>query len=365
MKTRTSPLISLYRLLAAFIITVLISGCADDNPSSLEESGKVAITDMTGRSVMIPRPEEIKRAAILTSPQVLAAYAIGVQDKLCGITNAVKNREMLTRLDPHIKDVPAVRTQAGQVNIEALLQTAPDIVIGSETDMQPVEKSTGLPALRINIAPANGSIDQTREEIRFFGRVFGRTDRAEAYNAYMDNMLSMIKNALSDMPPEKRLRIFMGFNTDHLITYGGDTFMDEFIRAAGCVNAADEISSLGGKEGGQVTVSMEQVLSWDPDIVIIDSGNPDELYSDPSWSRLKASANRRIYRIPAGLFIWTRVSCEASVMLPEWLAVTAYPDRLGRLDLNKEIKRFYADIFRFNLADSDIHNILFPSQERK
>jgi iron complex transport system substrate-binding protein len=320
---------------------------------------------MTGRPIKVPQPKDIKRVAVLTSPQVLAAYVVGVQDKLCGVTNAVKSWDMMNMFDPHLKKVPAVRSQAAQVNIEALLQADPDIVIGSETDIAPVEKSTQLTTLRVNTSPASGSIKQTQDEIRFFGLVFNKQEKSEQYVSYLDNILSLIKFGLKDVPAEKRLKVFMGYNPDHLTTFGGGTFMDDWIKAAGCVNAAAAISSLGGKEGGQVTVSMEQVLSWDPDIVIIDNGNPDDLLRDPSWSKLKACQNKKVYRLPVGLFIWNRASCEAAVMLPQWLAITAYPDKLNFMSINDRVREFYAKIFGFQMTDHLIQKILYPNQDQK
>jgi iron complex transport system substrate-binding protein len=365
LKIKPSSAIILSNLLIAFVISGLISGCGDKKPSGAAKALTSAIQDMTGRSVMIPDAKDIKRVAVLSSPQVLAIYVVGVQDKLCGVTNAVKNWDLVNMFDPHLKAVPAVRTQAGQVNIEALLQASPDIIIGSVTDMEPVEKSTQLTTLRVSSAPAKGSISQIRDEIRFFGSVFGKGERAERYVSYLDNILSLIKFSLSDIPAEKRLKVFMGFNADHLTTYGGNTFMDEWITAAGCVNAAGATSGLGGKEGGLVTVSMEQVLSWDPDIVIIDNGNPDDFSNDPAWSKLKASRNKKVYRMPSGLFIWNRASCEAAAMLPQWLAITAYPDKLNFLNINDQVRDFYFKTFEFKFPDNIIRNILYPPLDQK
>lgn len=314
---------------------------------------------------MIPEPKDIKRVAVLTSPQVLAAYVVGVQDKLCGVTNAVKKWDMLNMFDPHLKKVPAVRAQMSEVNIEALLQADPDIVIGSEQDMDKVDKSAKLTTLRIYSAQVNGSINQTKEEIRFFGLVFNKQEKSEQYVSYLDNILSLIKFSLADIPADKRLKVFMGYNADHLTTYGAGTFMDDWIKAAGCINAAGAVSGLGGKEGGQVIISMEQVLSWDPDIIIIDNGNPDDLLNNPPWSKLKACQNKKVYRLPVGLFIWNRASCEAAVMVPQWLAVTAYPDKLNFMNINNRVREFYSRIFGFQLTDHLIHNILYPGQDQK
>ena len=165
---------------------------------------------------------------------------------------------------------------------------------------------------------------------------------------------------MADLGQGKKLKVFMGYNPDHLTTYGGGTFMNEWIEAAGCVNAARDISSLGGKEGGLTAISMEQVLSWNPDVVVIDSGSPGSLAGDAVWSGLSAVKNRRVFRLPVGVFIWNRPSCEAGVMLPEWLALTAYPNRFRNMDIRSEVKRFYQEIFHFAFTDEDVRRILHP-----
>ena len=364
LKRNSSTRISLYYILASLITSIIISGCGD-NKSTRDKSNQVSVEDMTGKSVMVPQSQDIKKIAVLTSPQVLDVYAIGLQDRLCGITDEVKNLELLNMFDPHLKKVSAVRTQEGQVNTQALLDADPDIVISSEDDMESIEKSSQVTTIRINSSRSQGSISRIRDEMRFVGRVFNKQEKAEQYVSYLDNILSLIKFTLADMPAENRVKVFMGFNAGHLATYGSDSFMDDWIKAAGCVNAAGSISGTGEKEGGLVTVSMEQVMSWDPDIVIIDNGDPDALLNDPSWSKLKAVQNKKVYRLPKGILDWNQVSLEGAAMVPQWLGVTAYPDKLNFLNMNDQASGFYTNIFALRFSDNLIHKILYPSQDQK
>lgn len=334
------------------------SPVASASPSA--KPANITITDMTGRQVTIPSPENIKRVAVQTSPQVLEAYAIGIQDKLCAVTNAVKMWDLLTKVDPRLKDVPATRAGNAQINLEALLQANPDVCIGGEMDMQVIEKGTNLPTLRISQGAAGAYFDQLKKEMTFFGSVFAKESRAKTYNSYLDNMLNTVKTATADLTADKKMKVFMAYNADHLTTFGNDTFMTEWIQAAGCINSAN-ISSLGGKEGGLATVSLEQILSWNPDIIVIDTGKPEDLYNDATWSKLTAVKNKKVYRLPLGVFIWNRPSCEAGAMLPKWLSLTAYPSRFANTDIKSEVKKFYSDVFQFNFTDDDINKILNPS----
>jgi iron complex transport system substrate-binding protein len=341
-------------------------GCSSIHAQSNQQTGTsartkmITITDMAGRRVTLPSPEYIKRVAIQTSPQVLEAYAIGIQDKLCAVTNSVKMWKTLTKVDPRLANVPATRSTNAQINIEALLQTNPDVCIGGDMDMQVIEAVTSLPTLHITQGTPGAYFEQLKKEMSFFGLVFGKAARAKVFNEYLDKLQATIRSATADLKPEKKLKVFMGYDADHLVTYGGNTFMNEWIEVAGCVNAAKSISSLGGKEGGLTNISMEQVLAWDPDIIVIDNGNPADLYKDAVWSRLSAVKNKRVYRLPVGVFIWNRPSCEAGAMLPEWLAFMAYPNRFKNMDIKSEVKRFYSDVFRFKFTDEDVRKILSP-----
>jgi iron complex transport system substrate-binding protein len=318
------------------------------------------ITDMTGRRVTIPAPAYIRRVAVQTSPQVLNAYAVGIADKLCAVTNAVKMWKLLTKADPRLKNVPATRAGNAQINIEALLQTNPDVCIGGELDMQAIEKLTKLPTLRIAQGTPGAYFESLRKELAFFGSVFGKESRVRIFDAYLDNALGTVRTATAGMAREKRLKVFMGFDADHLTTYGGGTFMDEWIEASGCLNSAQSIQSPGGREGGLASVSMEQVLGWNPDIVIIDAGKPEDLYNRTAWSALSAVKSKKVYRLPMGIFLWNRPACEAAVLFPQWLALSAYPGRFKGFDIRSRAKRFYSEVFALNFTDDDINQILNP-----
>jgi iron complex transport system substrate-binding protein len=374
---KKTPILVISLVMALAVIASLVAGCSSAStptattPAVTTPATQVAasqtpkattrtITYMTGRSVTIPTPENIKRVAVLTSPQIIEMYIIGAQDKLCAVTNAVKQWTFLQKIDPKVKDLPAVRAQAAQINIESLLQANPDFCMGSEMDMQVVEKSTTIPTLRIATNSTSNFLEAQKTEVKFFGMVFGKDAQAAKYTAYLDNTTATVKAATADLTKDKKLKVYLGFNADHLTTFGGDTFMNEWIETAGCVNSAQPITSLGGKEGGLATVSMEQILSWNPDIVCIDNGKPQDVYNDPNWAKIPAVVNKKVYSLPVGMFIWSRTSSEAAAMLPKWLSLTAYPDRFKDTTIDKELKKFFADIIGYNLTDDDVKTILYP-----
>jgi len=158
-------------------------------------------------------------------------YVIGEQSKLCAVTNAVKQWPLLKEIDPRISSVPAVRSSAAQINTEALLQSNPDLCIGSQTDMQVVEKATSIPCLEIATNQTSNFIQAQIDEVNFFGKVFGQQDKAAKYVAYLNNTTSSVTSALANLPQDQKLKVYMGYNADHLTTYGGSNFygrMDQY-----------------------------------------------------------------------------------------------------------------------------------------
>jgi iron complex transport system substrate-binding protein len=103
---------------------------------------------------------------------------------------------------------------------------------------------------------------------------------------------------------------------------------------------------------------MEKVLEWNPDILVIDSGLPSDLYTDSRWSAVKAVRDRKVYRQPMGVFIWDRPTAESAVLHPLWLAKIAYPERFEDIDMVREIKNFYREIMSFDLTDEQVNAIL-------
>ena len=350
------------KILAFVAIIAIVSAgmcgvCVTEQGLSTTQKTRTII-DLTGRTVKIPA--EINRVAVLTSPCVQEMYIMGEEDKLCAITTSAKNRWLLQKMDPRIGDIPDPRHTCAQINIEELLRTDPDICIGSVMDMAVVEKNTGLITVRIGAPDA--SFATLRREITLFGKIFGKEDMANQYISYLDRTLNMIESEISGIPAEKKIKVFLGFGPNHLVTYGGDTYMQERIEAAGCINVAREVSTLGGKEGGLQVISLEQVLAWNPDVIIIDGGTPEDLFCDPQWSGISGIKDKKVFCLPQGIFIWNRPSAEAAVLFPEWLAKISYPGNFEDLNMNEEIKNFYSEIFDYELSDEDVSRILYPQR---
>jgi iron complex transport system substrate-binding protein len=322
--------------------------------------GKTRIfSDMLGNRIEVPDP--LTRVALLGGPTGQIAYILGARNQLCAVTKSLKTSELINQIDPSVKNLAAPRTTSGQVNVEELILSDPQLVIAGDLDASIVEKKTRIPVARLK-STMNQSFDLLKEEIRFYGKAFGKEARAEKYVQYLQRTLDRIRLRIKEIPKDKWKTVFNGYSANHLVTLGGDTFMQQHMDAAGCRNAATSILTSGTREGGLHTglaeVSMEKVLEWNPDILVIDFGSPAEIYSNPKWKTIKAVQNKKVFRQPIGAFIWDRPTAESAVLHPLWLAKVAYPELFANINMLQEIKQFYKEIMSFDLNDAQAKAIL-------
>ncbi len=356
------PVRSVAAILAALLICVIAACTSDRSPG--EDATRV-ITDMTGRKIRVPDP--LTRVALFGGPTGQIAYILGARDQLCAVTSSLKGSELISSFDPSIKNLPGPRSTSGHVNIEALLLSSAQLVIAGTLDGSIVEKKTSIPVAYTE-SSMNHGLDLLKEEIRFYASVFGKEKRGEKYIDYLEKTIDLVRSRTKDIPADKRKKVFNGYGPSHLVTLGGDTFMHERIVNAGCVDAAEGISTAGAKEGlhsGLSEMSLEKVLGWNPDILVIDSGTPEEVYGDPRWKNVNAVRNRQVFKQPVGVFIWDRPTAEAAVLYPLWLAKTAYPERFRDVDMMAEVKRFYRETMSFNLSDDQACSLLAGKYQMK
>jgi len=305
------------------------------------------------------------RVALFGGPSGQIAYILGAQDRLCAVTNALRTSRLVTEMDPRIATLPGPRTTNGSINVEELIAAAPDVLVAGDVDGDIVKRKTTIPVVNFSDSMGDGYEAMIRE-VRFYGEVFNAPARAERYAKYVQDLVALLRSRTADIPESERVSVFNGYDPSHLVTLGGDTFLDQHVRLAGCRNAAATFQTVGKREGlhsGLGEVSIEEVVKWNPDLMVINSGTPADLARQPAWKTIKAVQNGRVLVQPAGIFILHRPTAESAVLYPLWLAKNAYPDRFKDIDLRAEIKRFYGEIFTFNLTDAQVDRILSGEYE--
>lgn len=336
-----------------------------DQQTSDPGPGTRVIIDMKGRNVRLADP--LQRIALLGGPTGQVAFILGVEERLCAVTNTLRLSQLVREICPAVSLLPGPRTTNGNINIEELIASDPDIVVAGDLDGNIVLSKTRIPVAFLSDSMGEGMAD-IQEEIRFYGYLFRAQARAEAYTAFLDRVIALVRERTATIPNAERKSVFQGYGPSRLVTLGGDTFMQERIEVAGCTNAAQSVTTIGKRTGlhsGLGEVSMEQVLAWDPDILIINFGGSAGLASHPQWRHVKAVQTAQVHPQPAGVFIFNRPTAESAVIFPLWLAALAYPDRFSDISVHGIVRQFYKEIMGFDLTRAQVGAILDGSYEFK
>lgn len=324
------------------------------------------ITDMKGRAVTIPVSPS--RVAVFSGPLAQIPYIIGVQDTIIATTPAVQKSPVLRMIDSRLSTLPTPRGASGEIDFESLSLLNPDLVIAPPLDGQMIQKKTSIPVVMVVNSPGD-SMTQIKEQVRFLGEIFNHTAPAEKYCSLLDQMNSLLRSRLADISVSERKKVFCGYDASHMMTYGNDTFLQERIALAGGINSASSLGvALNSSSGipdkvtpAQSEVSLEQVIAWNPDVIIIDTGSPQDLYNDSRWASIRAVREHQVYIQPYGIFKWSRQNAESALFYPLWLAKILYPDRLSEISLEEHIFDFFQNFFSYSLSEEQIKAILAGS----
>jgi iron complex transport system substrate-binding protein len=320
-------------------------------------SGKRTVTDALGNKVEIPAV--VTRVADAWPANVGMVLMLGGADKLVGITDQAQNQPWLRKLYPRVKDMPLISSgqSAGDLNIETLIQTHPDVLLMSYAGGMPTwidkVKEAKIPVV---LMPANNYEDM-KVAIRTTAEVLGPSETAVAaeWLKYYDSNITRISTVIATVPQAQRPRVLHTLRPTILTVDGVGGLVNDWITNSGGVNVTVEI------KGNSGTATMEQIIKWNPDIIIVgtepNTENAQKIMTDPQWSGIKAVKDKKVYINPTGVYLWDRHSGEGALQIL-WAAKLLYPDKFQDVDLKKETKAFYTKFFHYDLTDADYDSII-------
>ncbi|MHB2165778.1 iron ABC transporter substrate-binding protein [Alsobacter sp. R-9] len=312
------------------------------------------IRDGAGREVAIPA--RVERVFPAGPPAAITLYTLA-PDQLLGWPRANRPEE-LAYLDPAVGARPELGRLTGRgntTNLESLLQLRPDLIvdIGSvartfvETADR-IQAQTGLP-----YALLDGRFDKVAESYRLLGRLAGRGERGDDLARRCDEVVRTCQSRVATVPAEKRPRVYYARGPRGLETGLGGSINVETIEFMGAVNVA------GGTRGGLASVSVEQVLAWDPEVIVtIDREFAASVRSDPAWKGVRAVRDGRIHLSPKMPFGW--VDFPPSVnRIPGlwWLGRILYPSLFPE-DLRAVTRDFYTTFYHRTPDEAQVAAVL-------
>ncbi|WP_374625378.1 ABC transporter substrate-binding protein [Devosia sp.] len=336
-------------LAAALIVTPAI---ADD----------IVITDHENRTVTLP--EAAMRVVTIPMPMASGVISLdGSSDKLVGLNplSLTAIREgILGRIFPDAASISdAVTGTDFMPNVEALAAVEPDLVIqwgGRGPEIVDPITNAGLTTLLIKY----GTEELTRQYMTMVATAIGRPERIPELVAWRDDVQQAIAAKVATLPADARPSVlYLGRSLSDITASGSKgNYNAWYIDLAGGRSASAELE-------GSVSINREQIAQWDPDVILLNSFEPNLdvswVYTDPILSLTKAAQARRVYKMPLGGYRWDPPNQE-SPLTWMWLAELLHPDAFD-YDLRAEMKAAYRKLYNYELGDADIDGILWMAQQ--
>ena len=312
------------------------------------------ITDMAGRTMTVPLEIE---SVFSTGPAAAIYLYTLVPDKLLGWNYALNDIEKSIILEQY-HDLPNFG-QGDAVNYEAVIAAGPTIALnvtsindGSIDASDALAEQLGVPVVMVS-----SDLLDAPAVYRFMGELFGVEEQAEALAAYAEETFNAISSL--DIPNEEKVRIYYGNGEDSLETAPAGSSHGQIIDLVNAVNVAD--LELG--DGSRVQISAEQLLAWDPDVIIL-NGEPkadmtgsaaaEAILADPLFATLKAVQNGAVYGTPNAPFSWVdRPPGPNRIVGMRWLSGLIYPEYLD-YDVDEAVREFFQLFYHVELTDEQL-----------
>ncbi|MBX3673340.1 MAG: iron ABC transporter substrate-binding protein [Burkholderiales bacterium] len=293
--------------------------------------------DDAGRRVSLP--DKVERVYAAGPPASVLVFALA-PDKLLGWTRAFRPNEKAW-VPAKYADLPELGRLTGRgntANVEVVLRARPDLIvdIGSTAATfaslaDRVQQQTGIPYILLD-----GRLETTPMQIEKLARALGAEARGGELAAHWKSRIDPLRERIAAIPADRRPSVYYARGPQGLVTGLGGSINVEMIEFLGARNVA------GGERGGLAQVGFEQVVLWDPPVVVTNDPNfMREVWKAPVWQGVTAVRRKRVYLSPHLPFGWFDYPPGANRLVGLlWLAEILYPDHF-RHDFPKEIAAFY------------------------
>ena len=205
-------------------------------------------------------------------------------------------------LGPPASELPVLGRLAGRgstVSLETLVGLRPDLVldVGStdETRASMAERVRRQTGLRYELL--GGRLAESAALLRQGGALLGVAERGERLAREAERILGEVEAARARLAGT---RVYLARGSDGLETGRAGSLNAEALEIVGARNVA----AVTGP-GGLLRVSLEQVLAWDPDVVLTqDPGFARTAASSPVWRTKADGSARRVLLAPTVPFGW-------------------------------------------------------------
>lgn len=355
-------------VLLAAIMVFATFGCAQqtvetaatEEPVATEEPAaeeaaptSVEFTDSVGRTVEVPA--DITKVAVSGPLAQIVLFAL-CPDKLVGIASAwdATAEQYLATEYYNLPELGQLYGGKGELNLETLLASGAEVVIDvgepKDTiveDLDALQEQTGIPFVHIT-----ATTETMGDAYTMLGELLGMTDEAAVLAAYCDRVYT------------RTVEIANSVEKVNLLYCLGDQGLNVIAQSSYHAEVIDLLSNnlavvdAPSSKGSGNEVDMEQILLWNPDVILFAQGSIyDTVADDPAWQEVSAIQNGTYYEVPFGPYNWMGFPPSVQRYLGMmWMAQLLYPDT-AQYNLYGEVAEYFKLFYHSEITE-DQYNAL-------
>ena len=317
----------------------------------------LTLVDHADRTVTVPRP--IERIVAVSPNTVKTIIALGACDKLVGASGSAKlcacygtaiaKAKGAPRLcaekvcRERFFKIPEVGRTMSIDDLELVIPLKPDLIFDSSSSADATQEKTGIPT--VVISSSGHDLDTLYKEFETMGAVLEKEQEAEELTSFVKEKVAKLEEVTSEIPESDKPRVYFATRTHgHIAALTRTTGRYYPIDTAGGINVAKDIS------GSTTTVSKEQIIKWNPDIILVVrsmleidpayASDPIELVlADPDLQTVNAVKNCTVYYTSYAYCYGTPQ--DRNLAAAFYLSKLFHPEKFKDLDVEVEGNEIY------------------------
>ena len=320
----------------ALILTVvtcfgLLAGCGTGEGKAQNTR---TITDGAGRQVEVP--EKVESIICVGVGALRYTCYVGAADLVVGVED-YEVKPGMSRLYNHVnfdkfKDLPVIGTN-GQPYTEEIINLAPDVIVMSayaSVEADDLQAKTDTPV--VVVPGSDTTLDAAAyETIRILGELTGMETRANELTQYLQGIQKDLDDRTKDIPESEKPSVYVGgvsFKGHHGFE-GTEAGYGPFA----LIHAKNLADTTG--QTGAFNIDLEQVLSWDPEILFVDFNgmaliNEDYAKNPDYYNALTAVQEGKVYSQIS--FRSNASNLETALADAYYAACVMYPEQFRDVD---------------------------------
>ena len=359
-------------LLGAAMGSAALAGCSGGSSSKDDASSAgdakqeepVTVVDFDGKEVAVPA--DVSRIGALLGNSFPQIFFLGGAPKVA-VRMDMKDTEWVKVVCPEfdgygIKSIENPRDP----NVEDLIAEEVDLVFywGGLDDQVKRMNDVGIPVVVSNPSVTDFKTtaewrDLIEEEMMLYADVLGAEseDKAQEWHDYVDEKIAYIEAKTKNLTGADRKRVyFMRNQEDGLQCFASSSYPKVLVQLAGGELVSGDVDTKGS---GFTTVTMEDIIGWDLEIVFTGwTGKTDVILDNEQWAPTSAVKNKQVFLTPCSLNSTFWDYCSESPLEMLYLAKTIHPELFGDLDVVREVQEFYKKFYDTNITEKQAQNML-------